>query len=340
MVSILKTIKPHQVSRDLSGYSVFFYGTPKSGKTTIASQFPGALLLAFEKGYNAIPGVKAAPINKWKDFKVIMQELKELAEGDSEEIKKLKEDIKTIVIDTADIAYQYCTEYICNLNDVEAIGDIGYGKGYTLVSNEFDKSLRQICNWGYGLVLISHSKDKTFKDETGNEYNQIVPTLEERGRLICERTCDIIGYSRTVNTETGAKTKLYLRGTPRFVAGSRFKYIPESIIFTYENLTQAILTAIEKEANETGNKFITEERSNLYADKTSERPSFENRKKEFDEKVETLMSLKTPKVAAPLILEIVESYLGKGKRVAECTSKQLDQIELIIYDLDKLISEK
>ena len=30
-------IQPHQVSRDMRGYSVFFYGEPKSGKTTIAT---------------------------------------------------------------------------------------------------------------------------------------------------------------------------------------------------------------------------------------------------------------------------------------------------------------
>ena len=51
----LLDIKPHQVSRDLRGYSVFFYGAPKTGKTTTACKFPGALLLAFEKkGYSTL----------------------------------------------------------------------------------------------------------------------------------------------------------------------------------------------------------------------------------------------------------------------------------------------
>ena len=50
MANALTMIKPHEVSRDLSGYSVLFYGTPKSGKTTIASHFPKALVFAFEKG--------------------------------------------------------------------------------------------------------------------------------------------------------------------------------------------------------------------------------------------------------------------------------------------------
>lgn len=58
------SIKPHEISRDLCGYTVLFYGQPKTGKTTIASKFPDALLLAFETGYLAIPGIMAQPINK------------------------------------------------------------------------------------------------------------------------------------------------------------------------------------------------------------------------------------------------------------------------------------
>ena len=61
-------IEPHKVSRDMRGYSVLFYGEPKSGKTSIASKFPRALLRAFEKGYNALAGVKPQPINSWGEF--------------------------------------------------------------------------------------------------------------------------------------------------------------------------------------------------------------------------------------------------------------------------------
>ena len=69
-------LTPHQVSRDLRGYSVLFYGEPKSGKTTTASKFPNSLLLAFEKGYNAIPGVMAQPINSWSEFRQVLRQLK------------------------------------------------------------------------------------------------------------------------------------------------------------------------------------------------------------------------------------------------------------------------
>ena len=73
----LLNIQPHQVSRDMRGYSVFFYGDHKSGKTTIATRFPKHLLLAFEKGYSAIPGVMAQPINSWSEFRKVLRQLKD-----------------------------------------------------------------------------------------------------------------------------------------------------------------------------------------------------------------------------------------------------------------------
>ena len=58
-------IQPNIISRDLRGKYVMLYGKPKSGKTTAACSFPKALLVAFEKGYNAIPNAMAIDINKW-----------------------------------------------------------------------------------------------------------------------------------------------------------------------------------------------------------------------------------------------------------------------------------
>lgn len=192
MGNSLLDIKPHKVSKNLRGYSVLFYGEPKSGKTTIASKFPGSLLLAFEKGYSAIPGIMAKPMNSWTEFKKVLIELKD---------SQVKELFQTIVIDTADIAYGLCEKYICSResdlkNSYDQISDIPFGKGYKLAQQEFDESLRAILQMDYGLILISHAVDKTFKDESGVEYNQIIPTLDNKARLVCERTCDIIGYSR------------------------------------------------------------------------------------------------------------------------------------------------
>lgn len=323
-MGVLTSLKPHVVSRDLRGYSVLFYGTPKSGKTTIASQFPGAVIFAFEKGYSALPGVMAQPINSWNEFRRLLVELKE------EETKKM---FQTVVIDTADIAYDYCQKYICDDAGVDNIGDIGYGKGYGMVEDEFDTCLRKIIQLDYSLVLISHSTERTEKDEQGNEYQKIEPTLDKRGRKICERTCDIIGLSRPVaNKETGQmQTRLFMRETPRFVAGSRFKYIPDSIEFTYDNLVKAISDAIDKEAAEHDNKFVTDERKNEYAEHELQMPKFSEMKAE----AEVLFGSLTQKDAANRnkISKIIQEYLGAGKKFSDTTEADAEKVWLIIQEL-------
>ena len=322
-------LQPHKVSRDLRGYSVFFYGEPKSGKTTIASKFPNALLLAFEKGYNALAGVMAQPINSWAEFIKVQRQLKD---------DKVKERFSTIIIDTADIAYSYCEKYVCANNGVDTIADVGYGKGYTLVGNEFDEKLRSIVQMGYGIVLISHATDKVFKDENCTEYNKIVPTLDKRSNNIVARMADIIGYSRSVtDAEGNDKTLLFMRGTQRFEAGSRFKYTPDYIEFTYNNLVNAIADAIDKQAAEDGKELFTDERENTYID-TSSHLDFDELMNTFNGLIEEF-SKDEEKMAtyyAPRITQIIDNYLGKGKKVNEMNRDQVEQLVLIIDDLKTL----
>lgn len=321
----LLDIKPHEVSRDLRGYSVLFYGSPKSGKTTVASKFPGSLLLAFEKGYNALPGVYAQPINSWSEFKKVLIELKDPA---------VQEKFQTIIVDTADIAYSYCEKFICSREGVDTVGDMPYGKGYALVGAEFDENIRKILQLNYGLILISHATDKTFKDANGDEYQQIVPTLDKRGRLICERTCDIIGYSSTVATDSGYTTRLYMRETPRYVAGSRFKYVPEYIDFSYDNLVNAIATAIDKQGQETGGQYITEQATQVVTKDIDY--DFDYLRQRFQDLVGELMSINQSNSAK--ITSIVDKILGKGKKVSDCTAEQSEQIDLIVHELELLIN--
>lgn len=325
-------IQPHEVSRDLSGYTVLFYGQPKTGKTTTAAQFPKALLLAFEKGYLAIPGVMAQPINKWSDFKKVLKQLSEDGALDT---------FSNIIIDTVDIAYDLCEKFICSQNGVSAINEIPYGQGWSKASKEFDEALRSIPQMGYGLVMISHAQDKTFKDDSGDEYDQIVPTLSNRPRLVVDRMSDIIGYAHPIQDDDGTvHTTLYMRGTPRFIAGSRFKYTPDSIEFTYDNLVNAIGEAIDKQAEETKGQYVTDKRTSAHAI-TSE-PDFDDLMNEFNTLVNQIQTNTGDDFKikwAPRITEIVGNHLGKGKKVGEMTRDQVEQLDLIVSDLKTAVGE-
>ena len=337
----LLNIQPHQVSRDMRGYSVFLYGDPKTGKTTTATKFPKHLLLAFEKGYNAIPGAMAQPINSWGEFKKILRQLKEPA---------VREKFETIIIDTADVAYDYCEKYVCNNNGVDTVGDLGYGKGYTLVGSEFDESLRKIVQMDYGLVIISHATDKPFTNEQGQEYNQIVPTLGARPRNIVSRMCDIIGYARSV-TEADGKltTKLFMRGTPRYMAGSRFSYTPDYIDFSYNNLVKAIGDAIDKQMEIDGTEYFTDTKNNLYKDTTSEL-NYDELIKEFndlvksipgcDKEADTEEGKKFAEYWVPVIKQITEKYLGKGNTITKSTRDQVEAIDLVVSELRDTVKYK
>ena len=324
----LLDIKPHQVSRDLRGYSVLLYGAPKTGKTTTACRFPGALLLAFEKGYSTIPGVYPVPINSWSEFKKLFIEFKD---------PDVQAKFQTIVMDTADIAYTLCEKYICNResdakHDYQTVADIPYGKGYALAMEEFDECIRKILQLGYGLVLISHEQDKTMKNERGEEYNQLIPTLDKRARLVCERTCDIIGYCRAIEDVDGKQTvRMFMRETSRFVAGSRFKYTPDSIELTYENLVKAIGDAIDaQEAAISGS--TTTDSYNMHKEETQY--DFTSLMKEVQATVGSIMSTK-PEMEHKIVA-IVDKHLGKGRKVSDCTPDQAGLVDLILYDLKHL----
>ena len=44
------------------------------------------------------------------------------------------------------------------------------------------------------------------------------------------------------------------------------------------------------------------------------------------------------KYYAPRITEITDKYLGKGKKVSNATRDQAEQISLIVFDLEELLS--
>lgn len=295
-------------------------------KTTIASKFPKTLLIAAEKGYSAIPGIMAQPVNSWAEIKKILRQLK------TDEAKKM---FYTIAIDTVDLAYNFCEQYIANQNGVTTIADIPYGRGYQLVEKEFDSVLRSIVIEDYGLVLISHSEDKVFKDESGAEYNQIVPTLDKRGRKIVTRMADIIGYARPIQEEDGAtKTMLFMRGTPRFVAGSRFPDTPDVIEFNYDNLVGAIHGAVEALEERFGTEAITDDKSTLYAH-SEPTATVEDLIKEFDATVEPLMD-SDPIFFGPRIKSVVDKIMGQDNKVSNATPDQAELVDLVIEEVKAL----
>lgn len=310
----LLNIQPHKVSRDLSGYITFIYGAYKTGKTTLATQMDGALLLAFEQGYNALPNVRPQPITSWGEMRQVYRELKK---------PEVKAFYKAVVVDTVDVAADMCKKYICQQNSIEELGDLGYGKGWTKFKDEFNEIFRGLTQLGYAVFFIGH--DKEAKDNNGNITN-IRPALSNSTREVIAGMADIYGYAKQNGSENSI---LVLRDKTGFIeCGCRFKYIPDEIPMNYKSLTEAIFSAIDKEAAETGNQFVTNERMEVIEQKTYD---FDTLTTEFQDLVGKIMSKNQSN--APKISAVVSKYLGKGKKVSDATPEQAEFIYLINTEL-------
>lgn len=321
----LKALQPHKVSRDLSGYITYIYGPGGAGKTTFGSKMPKPLLLAFEKGYNALPGVIAQDVTTWGEMKQVLRQLDD---------PEVKDTFKTIIIDTVDIASQLCEKYICNQLGIENIGDGGWTtNGWAKVKREWETTFRNITMKGYAVVFISHSKDKTFKRKDGTEYNQIVPSCSTAYNEIIKNMSDIMGY---IDVNAGQRT-LILRSTDESVdCKSRFSQIASAIPFGYDNLVKALYDAIDKEAQETNNSYVTDAREQV-----TEAPvyDYDALMKEFQDIIGKLMSENQP-YYAPRVTQIIDKYLGKGKKVSDATIAQVELVYLIVDEIKSTLLNK
>jgi hypothetical protein len=293
----------------------------KVGKTTLVSKFPGVLLLATEKGYNALPGVLAQDITRWGDIKEVVRELKK---------PEVKERFKTVAIDTIDVAASYCDKYICNQLGIESLGEGGWTvNGWAKYKKELEDTFRTITNLGYALVFISHDSDKTFKRKDGTEYNQTVPTVQKSANDIIKAMADIYCYA-TID-EVSKERKLILRSLDGTVdAGCRFRYIKPEISLDYQALVDAMNEAIDKEAKENDNKYVTEKREEAPA--TAVEYDYDALMAEFNDLAGKLMS-KDSTYYGPRVTQIVSKILGKNKKVSETTRDQAEFIYLIVGEM-------
>ena len=319
----LLAIEPNKVSTDLSGYITYIYGEGKTGKTTMASKMKNALLLAFEPGYKAIPGIRAQDITSWAQVKQVQRQLRD---------PKVKEAYKSIVVDTVDIAAALCEKYVCSQAGVERLNDVPYGQGWTKVKKEFEETFRAIAQDGYALFFISHSKDKVFKAKDGTEYNQIVPSCPTTYNEIVKNMADIYAFAEKYLDEAGEnRVRLNLRSPDnRADTGCRFKYIVNTNNFEYSDLEKALEDAIETEAQMTNNaSLFTDEKVKAVEVVNYD---YDALMAEFQSIVSVLME-KDNNFYTPRITQIVDKYLGKGKKVSEATRDQAEFIFLIIAEM-------
>lgn len=138
-------------------YKIWIYGTPFSGKSYFADTFPNTYIINTDGNlqfYNSDGTV----VSNYQEI------INALQNFDSEKYD-------TLVIDVLDHIYDISREEFLNKNDIEHESDYestgAYGKGWTLLREQFWYLMSKIRNIDANVILISHDNEKEIKGKLG-----------------------------------------------------------------------------------------------------------------------------------------------------------------------------
>ena len=160
------------------------------------------------------------PTYTWPDF---LDACKLVAAGNHK--------FKTIVIDTVDNAFKYCSDHVNAQHNIEYEGDLPHGKGWSFVKNEWHRVLTKLASLPYGLVLISHAVDREV----------LVDII-----LFCDATATK-DKDGNVTTQRIVRTKPH----PAYEAGDRTGRLPETIPLDFEAFAKAFTVAPQAQPQKT-----------------------------------------------------------------------------------------
>lgn len=194
------------IHTDMQDYCLLVYGEKKIGKTSMMSYFPNTIFGMCEPGGKSLE-IYQTPIRNWSDMRQFVDAV-------------CKDTFfKTVVIDTADYAYEYCMEHVCKELVIDHPSDEGYGKGWNAVKTEFTKQISKLLHSGKGVIFISHSKEQEIKSRSGGSYDKITSSMSKQAKDVLEGLVDIwVNYSYD-----GNRRFLYIQGNDSIDAGHRLK---------------------------------------------------------------------------------------------------------------------
>lgn len=333
----LLKIEEHKVKAGVQGKMFFFYGGAKTGKTTVACQFSKPLLLAFEAGYNLIDGIKAVNVTSWIDMKNYAKQLRK------EEVRALYD---TIIIDTVGLMWGCAEKFIKTQKDIEDLTDLGFGKGYRAVRDEFQDVINTLGQMGYTLIFIAHAEKKDYTDTMGVNHSGITPALDKRPKEIISGLVDVFTFiNEEADGNGGNRSVAYLRGgvygNTEVEAGSRYgEGLPTKIVWSYDELVKAVQSADEAMLS-AGVKISTENKTILEATKeevATNKRSFTEVYKETTAEVNKIKEriANGEEELIGKLTTIIENYLGAGKKITEAIPAQQELVEAALAEIKEL----
>ena len=231
---------------------VVLYGVEGIGKSSFAARFPQPVFIDTEGGTGRLDVRRLPAPDSWQ---MLLDEAAAAAAG--------QVPCQTLVLDTADWAEKLCMAGVCARFKVKGIEDIGYGKGYTYVKEDFARLLDVldgVIASGRHVVVVAHAAVAKFEqpDAVGSYDRWVMKTSKQVAPLLRE-WCDMLLFAnyKTVveksgagpsakNKASGARRVLYTTHNACWDGKNRFG-LPDEVPFDYESI-RAIVESNSSEA--------------------------------------------------------------------------------------------
>ncbi|MBU6222668.1 MAG: AAA family ATPase [Planctomycetes bacterium] len=166
---------------------VVIHGVEGIGKTTLAAQFPEAVILDTEDGTNHID-VARVTVNDWAGL-----------EGAIHELVRDRQGFRTVVIDSIDWAERLLVDHLLRKANKRSIEDFGFGKGYTMVAEAVGKLLTAcdgLIAAGLHVVLVGHTKvARTSPPDMDEGYDRFELKLTKQSGPLVKEWADCILFA-------------------------------------------------------------------------------------------------------------------------------------------------
>lgn len=322
------------VAKGLSGKCLTIYSGNSRGKTYVATHLSKPFIIACESGLNALNGVKYNRVNNWADMKKIVKQFTSKAT-----YEKARELYDTIVIDEMYAASIFCQDFVMATygDGAMTLSDSNDPRKnlYQLYEKEFFRLVNALLSCDYTVVFIGHEQQdsKTGYISPKGDRRCVQPILDNSDFVIY-LTSNGVDEEGKVNLSTAHFAEGKTKDGQPFFARSRFTHCATELTpFTAEGLEKVVKDAIEAEEKASGVKAV---------DYEVQKEQNISVKRDFDEVMEEVQAAGEKLAEAghmEELLEIVENTLGTGKKVSECTKKQLDAVLIILDDLNDKIAE-
>lgn len=247
----MNQLKIH-TGKAVGALKVVVYGPEGIGKSTLAAHFPRPVFIDTEGSTRHMDVSRTDKPSSWT---MLM-----------EQVQYIRSDpgvCSTLVIDTADWAEQLCIASICADKKLSGIEDMGYGKGYVYLAEEFGRLLNlleEIVGRGVHVVLTAHAMMRKFEqpDEMG-AYDRWELKLQKKTSALVKEWSDLLLFAnyKTLSVATDDKGKkfkaqggrrvIYTSHHPCWDAKNRLG-LPEELPLDFSALAQYISTGMAPSA--------------------------------------------------------------------------------------------